>query len=141
MPTEPAGTQSLPIPRRQLHGDHVTGFFAEKLAGFGLDGQLVHAASHRHERTAERMSVYRSPNLHQAAGFEERGRFRPDNVTPAAFRGALAKLRGELHLDRLLGCHLPEPPWRAEPSIARMTKWVGDIRQQPGFYCCDRAKA
>src|SRR5260370_36651315 len=97
---------SPPVARRQPNGHYVTDFFAEFEAGFGLDGQLVHAFPHRHERTSERMSINRSPNLHEAAGFEERGRFRPDDVAPAAFSGAFPELRRELNLYRLFGCHM-----------------------------------
>src|SRR5258706_12441898 len=66
----------------------------------------MHTATHRHERTPERESINRTPNLHEAAGFEERGRFRPDDVAPSAFSGAFPELRRELNLYRLFGCHM-----------------------------------
>src|SRR5258708_18732397 len=66
----------------------------------------MHTATHRHERTPERESIDRPPNLHEAAGFEERGRFRPDDVAPSAFSGAFPELRRELNLYRLFGCHM-----------------------------------
>jgi hypothetical protein len=57
--------------RLQVYGHGVAGLFADCLAHIRSHGQHVPTITHSHERTSERMAVYRACNLHESPGFEE----------------------------------------------------------------------
>ena len=94
-------------PFQQADGHGVAHLLADGLADVRLDRELVGAVAEGHERAAERVAVDGPAHLDQAAGAEERHRFGPHDVGPAALCLALPQGRGELlvhdRLPRVLG--------------------------------------
>src|SRR5271156_1072398 len=79
----------------QQHGHGLTHLFPNRIPYLGLDGQLMRAVSHCHERALKGIAINFPGDFHQTTGSKKNDRLRPDNVGPTALFGTLLQFGGK----------------------------------------------